>query len=373
MKKSAVALSLSAALLSAPTFAHDHRGAEKVPHLDHVFLIMMENHAYSQIIGNDNAPYLNRLAASANLATNYYGIGHPSLTNYLEAVGGSNFGITNDNAPNWHNGPFNPGLNSPLSGTGMDTSTPAGIAPFNTAIPAAPYTAMTIADQLVAAHKSWKSYQESLPASGADNVNYSDGDFSDLDAVDHGKIQHLYAVKHNPFVYFDNVQRNNDPDNGLGNAVGFDGLNGLYADLRRGKVPNFSFIAPNQCHDMHGAGGGSALCGGDTLIQAGDATVEKLVTAIKGSPAWRHGNNAIVIVWDENDFGTDPNQVVNIVDTNYGVHGVQSDKPYSHFSLLKTLEAGFGLQCLNHACDADVQVMADLFADDGRHHERGGH
>jgi hypothetical protein len=55
------------------------------------------------------------------------------------------------------------------------------------------------------------------------------------------------------------------------------------------------------------------------------------------------------------------NQVVLIVDTNYGVHGVKSANFYTHFSLLKSLEAGFGLPCLNHARDASTKVMADLF------------
>ena len=67
---------------------------------------------------------------------------------------------------------------------------------------------------------------------------------------------------------------------------------------------------------------------------------------------------------DENDYSTAPNinQVLTIVDTNYGVHGLQSAQFYSHFSLLKSLEAGFGLPCLNHACDESVKVMSDLFA-----------
>ena len=300
--------------------------------------------------------------------SNYFGIGHPSLTNYLEVVGGSNFGITNDNYPNWHYATPSASLNDPISDSGMDSATPAAIAPFNMAIPAAPYVGETIASQLVAANKTWKTYQESLPASGADNVNYSDGDFSNLSAVDHAGVQKLYAVKHNPFIYFANIQANTDPKNGLSNSVGFDGLNGLYADLSSGKVPNLSFIAPNQCHDMHGAGGGGSFCtNGDALVQMGDATVQKLVASIKGSKVWRHGNNAIVVLWDENDFGSEPNKVVTIVDTNYGAHGVNSNTPYSHFSLLKTLETGLGLPCLNHACDADVNVMTDMFQDDHHH------
>lgn len=50
-----------------------------------------------------------------------------------------------------------------------------------------------------------------------------------------------------------------------------------------------------------------------------------------------------------------------VVDTNYGTDGGQSVRRYTHFSLLKTLEAGLGLPCLNHACDANVAVMSDLF------------
>ena len=99
--------------------------------------------------------------------------------------------------------------------------------------------------------------------------------------------------------------------------------------------------------------------------------MRKLVTAIKSSPAWREGNNAIVVLWDENDYSLAPNtnQVVLIIDTNYGVAGKQSATPYNHFSLLKSLEAAFELPCLNHACDGNVHVMSDLFGANG-HDER---
>jgi hypothetical protein len=53
---------------------------------------------------------------------------------------------------------------------------------------------------------------------------------------------------------------------------------------------------------------------------------------------------------------------LSLVDTNYGAHGVMSRQMYTHFSLLKSLEAGFGLPCPNHACDASVSLMTDLFA-----------
>ena len=53
--------------------------------------------------------------------------------------------------------------------------------------------------------------------------------------------------------------------------------------------------------------------------------------------------------------------VAAIVDTNYGSKGLQSSVPYNHFSLLKTLEAGFGLKYLNHAADKNVNLITDLF------------
>jgi len=106
----------------------------------------------------------------------------------------------------------------------------------------------------------------------------------------------------------------------------------------------------------------STLYGG-TFTQF-DVTMRRLVTAIHASPVWKSktSKSAIVIVWDENDyFPGIKNNVVATVDTNYGVRGTVSHKRYTHFSLLKTVEGGFGLPCLNHACDANTAAMTDLF------------
>ena len=54
-------------------------------------------------------------------------------------------------------------------------------------------------------------------------------------------------------------------------------------------------------------------------IAQGDAALAILIPAIKSSRAWKEGNNAIVTVWDENDYSSLPNQVLTIVDTNYAV------------------------------------------------------
>ncbi len=442
MFKKAAALGLAFSMLAAPMFANEGDAPKGIPHLDHVFVIMMENHSYDQVIDNPNEPYLNSLIANkkVNLATNYFAVGHPSLTNYLEIVGGSNFGVRSDNAPNWHSTTCTPNLASglvnadddaaplpppvpiettsicPISGSGMDAETPAvdnwneitvGTFPFLAdldgikSVPAAPTKGKTIGDQLVRKGLSWKSYQEDLPIAGADLVNYSNGtasnltDFTPLAPLTSASVVQAYAVKHNPFAYFKSVQEGTEFGNSLENIVGFDGPRGLYADLGKGDVPSLAFIAPSQCNDQHGRGNGDAFCAFDPgigtagltygtqvglnpgLIMQGDSTIERLVKAIKHSPVWHDGRTAIVIVWDENDYSgisTTPNglfppqnqnRVVLTVETNGdSEEGVQSDRYYTSYSLLKTLESGFGLPCLNHACDENVKVMRDLFGHD---------
>ncbi len=442
MLKKAAALGLAFALLSAPMFAHEGDTPKGIPHLDHVFVIMMENHGYQQVLDNPNEPYLNSLIANkqVNLATNYFAVGHPSLTNYLEIVGGSNFGVRSDNSPDWHDATCLPNIASgvvnadddagptaapvpfetdnicPISGTGTDAATPAVDNWNEVTLPQFPYLAdldgiksvaaaptegKTIGDQLVRAGLSWKTYQENLPVTGADLVDYSNGassnlsDFTSLAPLTSASVVQDYAVKHNPFAYFKSVQEGTELSNSLENVVGWDGAHGLYADLARGTVPSFAYVVPNQCDDQHGRGNGDAYCAFDFgqpslngltngtqvglnpgLIMQGDTTIERLVNAITHSPVWHDGRTAIVIVWDENDYSgistmptglfppQNQNTVVLTVQTNDGPQGVQSDKYYTSFSLLKSMEAGFGLPCLNHACDKDVHAMRDLFGGD---------
>jgi hypothetical protein len=431
-----------------------------MPHLDHIFVIMMENHSYGQIVDNPAMPFVNELinSGSANLATNYFAVAHPSLTNYLEIVGGSNFGVLSDASPDWHNANCSPNIVTgvpaadndsgaapfpisgdpicPITGSGKDAATPQvdnwnETAPpvFNflanidgvRSFPAAKTVGMSIADQLAHAGLSWKTYQENMPLSGADLINNSNGTATNLTTFDATKpvspsnlpplsntspcpagaitpcpaVVQAYAVKHNPFAYFQSIQEGVQEHSGLSNMVGFDGERGLYGDLARGEVPSLSYIVPNQCDDQHGRGNGDAFCQFDPgtaafegltdgtqvglnpgLSAQADVTMHRIVKAITDSPVWRHGQNAIVIVWDENDYsgltnalppntlfpGPNQNRVVLTVQTNaHSGKAVHSSKFYTSFSLLKSMEGAFRLPCLNHACDADVNVMSDLF------------
>jgi hypothetical protein len=444
------------ATASINAFAVEQSVPTGVPHLDHVFVIMMENHGFKQVVGNPTMPFINSLIGSpkVSLATNYFAVGHPSLTNYLEIVGGSNFGVRSDNTPDWHNASCRPNIATgipnadndsapkappypieqgnvcPISGEGMDAKTEAvdtwnetepGFINFLPnidgvkSVPSAPTTGKTIADQLAKANLTWKTYQENMPLAGADQVDNSNGVASNLTTFDAKKklgrsnlppltsdgILHAYAVKHNPFAYFRSVQEGSDESNSMRNMVGFDGQRGLYADLANGEFPNFSYIVPNQCDDQHGQNNADAFCAEDQgtpfyqskgqaltdgtqvglnpgLAAQADYTVEKIVNSIKHAPAWQHGYNAIVIVYDENDYSGTANaqpantvwpeqylnSVIMVVETNSAyAKGVKSDKFYNSYSLLKSLEAGFRLPCLNHACDKDVSVMADLFGE----------
>ncbi len=420
MIKQAAILVLLAASAAGSVWGQEGAVPKGVPRLDHVFIIMMENHGYKQIIGNPDTPFANSFAKSSNSATNYFGVAHPSLTNYLEFVGGSNFGVQSDNNPDWHNATCTNNLQSattntdtpaspaicPIYGTGTDAATPAvdctnevqcgpgSVAGENNidgvkSIAAHSHiVGKTIADQLVEAGLTWKSYQESLGPQGADKVNFADGFFTDSSNIlavlplEAQGLLKLYAAKHDPFVYFRSVQEGKDAELSLSRVVGFEGHRGLFEDLDSGNVPSFSFIAPNQCNDQHGRANGGTQCDFDpndngtlvglnpALMYIGDLTLRTIVKQIHASPAWEKGRNAIVVVWDEDDYSVAPttNRVLAIVNTNYGEQGQKDNTFYTHFSMLKTLEGAFRLPCLNHACDAQTKVMSSLFSGpDGDH------
>ena len=163
-----------------------------MPAFDHVFVIVMENHAYSEIIGSSAAPYTNSLLASGALATNYHGVTHPSLPNYLALAGGSTYGITSDCTTCW-------------------------------------ISAANIADNLENAGKTWRAYQESMPS------NCFVGD------------SYPYMQKHNPFIYFNDIR-----NNGIRCGSDIVPYGQLASDLRSTSTTrSFSFITPNSCNDMH--------------------------------------------------------------------------------------------------------------------------
>ncbi len=317
-----------------------------IPHYQHIIEIMMENTSYATIISNPLAPRINVLANKYGLATNYFGVTHPSEPNYLANIAGDYFGIQDDNA--FYCTPALAGTDANCAGTTVNHT----------------IEAPTLADQLTAAGMTWKGYFQNLPPMPPPGQLITSGPnangpytFKWPNATDA-----LYASKHNPFLNFTGTQA------ALANMVPD---TQLFADLAHNSLPNFGFVVPDQCHDMHG----TAICS-DTngLISTGDTYVGNLVDAIMASEAWEHGRNAIVITWDEDDYadqgqpgtgccGADPGggHVVTIVITSKSDQHITDGTAYNHYSLLKTLEAAFRLPPLAHAGDAVVPLMTPLF------------
>ncbi|MHB8612001.1 MAG: alkaline phosphatase family protein [Candidatus Dormibacteraceae bacterium] len=289
----------------------------------HVFVIMMENTGYDALIGNSNAPWINDAANEYGLATNYYGVAHPSQPNYIAATSGATNGVVNDND-------------------------------ITIDVP-------NIVDQLESNGKTWTAYMQSLSLCTT--------------KLDHACGNQLYERKHNPFVSYADIQ---DSPARMANIVDLDQLN---TDLATGNVSNYVWISPNQCNDMHGRGGPSSdTCSYghvQNLIAAGDAFLSSTVGAIMDSSAWT-GNSAIVITWDESDYtGTGPSgfgdtsgccdanpgggHVVSIVISHSDHAARTSDVAYNHYSLLRTIQDGWQLGCLGFTCDtANVPAMSDL-------------
>jgi phospholipase C len=291
----------------------------------HIFVIMMENTGFDSLIGNPNAPFINSAAATFGLATNYFGTTHPSQPNYVAATAG----ITGPNSDNDET------LNAP-----------------------------NLVDQIESSGRTWKSYSQSFSLCNGN-------------ALAHACGNQLYERKHNPFVSFADVQAS--PAR-LGNIVD---LSQLDADLASGKVPSYSFVAPDQCHDMHGRGAPSTdpcnFGNVQGLIATGDAFLSTLVGKIMASSAWG-GNSVIFVQWDEADFtgsgfngfgddtgccdsvaGQGGGHVVSLVISHSNHSPVTSAVAYNHYSLLRTIEAGWQLGCLGFACDsASVPSMAVL-------------
>jgi phospholipase C len=164
--------------------------------LQHVVIVMEENKPSSAVLGNTAAAYLNGLATSYSVATNYSAVSHPSLPNYLAITSGGTAGISSDCNP------------------------PGGSCLASVA---------NITDEIVASGRTWKMYAESMPAPCAP---YNSGE---------------YAVKHNPFLYYPKVTR--DRAYCAAHDVPYSQFGQDLATTTT--LPDYSFISPNLCNDMH--------------------------------------------------------------------------------------------------------------------------
>jgi phospholipase C len=301
----------------------------KLKNFQHVFVIMMENTGFDSLIGNPNASFINSVAATNGLATNYFGVTHPSQPNYIAATSGSTNGVPDDNDIT---------INVP-----------------------------NIVDQLEAHGKTWKAYMQSLSLCNGNLLAHACGN-------------QLYERKHNPFVSYQDVQ--NSPAR-LANIVDF---SQFATDLGNNRVPDYTWISPDQCNDMHGRAATPAdpcdFSQVQKLIATGDAFLKSTVGEIMSSRAWT-GNSIIFITWDESDFtGTGPfgfgdtrgccdanpggGSVVTLTISHSDHSARTSSVAYNHYSMLSTIEGGWSLGCLAFTCDtANVPTMSDLVGPKG--------
>ena len=321
----ALALGLAAALaVPGANPAHaDGGNRSDLKNFQHVFIIMMENTGYTSLIGNSNAPWINFAASTYGLATSYFGVSHPSQPNYIAATSGSTNGVANDNDTT---------INVP-----------------------------NIVDQIEASGRTWKAYMQSLSLCNGNLLASSCGN-------------QLYERKHDPFVSYKDVQ--NNPAR-MANIVDF---SQFATDLANKTVPDYSWISPDQCTDMHGRGGPSTdpcnFGNVQGLIATGDAFLSSTVNEIMNSSAW-NGNSIIFITWDESGFPfvdtsgcCDANpgggHVVMLTISHSDHSARTSSVAYNHYSMLSTIEGGWQLGCLAFTCDtANVPQMSDLVGPQG--------
>jgi phospholipase C len=280
-------------------------------HIKNIFLILMENNNWSTIQGNSSAPYINNtLLPAASWCTNYFNPpgNHPSEPNYvwLEAGTATLPGTTNF------------GSDGDPSATNSTTST------------------QHLATLLTNSGKTWREYAEGI--SGSDCPINSSG---------------LYAAKHNPFVFFQDISGNPPSSTTQGCAANMKQFSQLASDLSAGTVADYNFITPNLCNDMHGAGG----CPAD-LIATGDTWLSQNVPVIMASNAYKNGG-AIFITWDEGEGGDGPIGMIVLSPFAKG-GGYQATTQYDHSSMVRTVEDVFGLMPLL-ANATTATPLSDLF------------
>jgi hypothetical protein len=168
--------------------------AAGLPNFSHVYVIVFENEEYSSVVGSANAPYINSLVARYGLATNYYGVGHPSEPNYIAMTSGSTQGIADD-------GVYNLGVDNLFS-------------------------------QVGASGRTWRAYEQGYPGgcfAGSSAPAVADGD---------GKAG-SYVRRHNPAVSYTRISGTAACTHIVGLAA-FDPA-----------AANLSFVTPNLINDMH--------------------------------------------------------------------------------------------------------------------------
>jgi hypothetical protein len=281
--------------------------------IKHVFVIAMENHDSTQIYGNtSSAPYINNtLLPAYGHATNFndeLAKSIPSEPHYLWMEAGTNafsdHTFTGDGDPS-------------SSNSTTDTN--------------------HLSTQIKNATNgvTWRTYQEGLNGSTGACPIHSNG---------------FYQAKHNPFVFFKDTAGSPPSATNAYCGAHTRAYSAFAGDLGAGDVATYTFITPNQCHDMHGQSG----CPDSNTIHAGDAWLQAELPRII-TYANSHAG-VVFITWDE---GSSTLKMPFIavgpgVKTNY-----TGSVSYNHSSIIKSVERILQLPTLSRVSSANE--LGDLF------------
>ena len=271
--------------------------AAPVPEFSHIFVIVLENRAYDDVIGNKQDSYINTLARQYAIADQYYGVAHPSLPNYLALLGGDTFGINSDCTNCFVN-------------------------------------EQNLIDQIEGSGRSWGAYQESMPH-----------------ACFTGDAPPLYRQKHNPFIYFDNVRNNPARCEKIVPFTQF------ASDLSANTLPNFVWITPNMCNDGHDCPASTTDAWLRTVVSqitGSPAWRDNSVLFITFDESEKADQNGCCSYAQGGRLAT-------LVISPRSKPGFRSPIGYDHYSLLRTIETSWGLPPLNKAACACTPTMADFF------------
>jgi hypothetical protein len=267
-----------------------------------VFVIVLENRSWSGIKGNANAPYINNtLLPIASYAEQYYtppGI-HPSLPNYLWLEAGTNFGILNDNPPSSNHQSTTNHFVTFLRNSGV----------------------------------SWKTYQENITGTTCPTTD-----------------NYPYAVRHNPFAYFDDIVNNYC-------TTAMRPFTELPSDLINQTVAHYNFITPNLCDDMH-----DSCAPTNNPVKQGDTWLSQNLPMILHSAAYQ-SNGLVLVTWDEGTSSSDGPIGMIVLSPLAKGGGYHNSVHYTHSSTLRTLQKIFGVGPLLGGA-ATATDLSDLFLPD---------
>jgi hypothetical protein len=293
------------------------RSASGIPLFSHVFVILMENTSLSTLsaaMTGGTAPNLAAMAKMYATGSDYHGVAHPSLPNYIALTSGSTQGIACDCQAQ----------------SGMGTCIPVVCLVAACSCPLA-NSVQNIADQLEATSQTWMAFGESMGTP----CNMTDG-------TD-------YAVRHVPFLYYGDIGTN--ATRCSSHVVDFAGFDPNSASA-------FTFIAPNLTDDMHNPDPTTSV-----NIPNGDKWIGPQVASIVASKGYTSGG-LLVVVWDEDDgsgglTGTDDPIGIFVMSPYAKSGGYVSSTMANHYSLLATFEDGLNLPRLGMA--ASATPLADYF------------